>query len=95
MVSFSKKDDNRQFISVKVLDNTSPSDLFRQLKVVFSGLSEVTTIIDVDELLIELDEKGLGFSLSEFRRIAKTFSNVDVSAFIVDLDDETQRNYWA
>lgn len=95
MIQFSEKDENRQFISVHILNGTSPSNLLAQLKTVFSSISETNTITDQEELLIEIPERNsLGFSLSEFRRIVASFTEAAIKCFTVDVEAEGQRNYW-
>ena len=95
MIEFSKKDENRQFISVHILSKVSLSNLHEQLKTVFSSISETTTITDQDELLIEIPPRDqLGFSLSEFRRVAASFADVVVRCFTVDVEAKGYRNYW-
>lgn len=95
MIEFSKKDENRQFISVHILSKVSPSNFLAQLKTVFSSLSNANTLTDQEELLIEIPETNqLGFSLSEFRRIVASFTEATVKCFTVDVEEEDQRNYW-
>lgn len=97
MKYFTEKDENRQFISVHILDGSPSSNLLAQLKTVFDGISRANVITDHDELLIEIptdSRNSLGFSLGEFKRITNTFAQANVQCFTVDLEEQGQRMYW-
>ena len=95
MVSFLEKDECRHFISVHILDGTSPSYLLAQLKREFSSIQETPTITDQDEILIEIcEESRFGFSLNDLRYIAKRYAIVNVRCFVVDFDDKWNRDYY-
>lgn len=93
MVKFLEKDECRHFISVHILDGTSPSYLLAQLKREFSSIQETPTIADQDEILFEICEDScFGFSLNDLRYIAGRYAKVNVQCFSVDFDKARQRD---
>lgn len=94
MIKFTNKDDNKQFISITVSDNTPTKALCENIKEIYSSLQQANIIYDDSEIVIELDNSiNYGFSLSDLREHIKTVAAATVSHFSVDINKPTQRYY--
>lgn len=96
MIRFSEKDQDRQFISVHILDGTPAAVVLSELKGKYPTLENAEVILldwGIDEeILIEIGENaGFGFSLCAFRNSVEELAQAEVKIFSVDLDAEGQR----
>lgn len=94
MIKFTDKDNNKQFISIKVNDNMPTKALYENLKETYSALQQANIIFDASEIIIEIDNNiDFGFSLDELRKHIKNLADVTVTHFCVDLAEPLQRYY--
>lgn len=94
MIKFTEKDNNKQFISIKVNDDTPTKTILNSLKNTYSALQQANIIFDESEILIEIDNNiNYGFSLNELRAYIKTITTATITHFSVDTDEPTQRDY--
>ncbi len=95
MIKFTEKDNNKQFISIELKDNTSTEMIIENLKKTYEALQQANIIFDDSEILIEINNNiNYGFSLNELREYIKTNAAATVTHFSVDTDEPTQRYYW-
>ncbi len=94
MIKFTEKDNNKQFISIELKDNTSTEMIIENLKKTYEALQQANIIFDDSEILIEINNNiNYGFSLNELREYIKTNAAATVTHFSVDTDEPTQRYY--
>lgn len=94
MIKFTEKDNNKQFISIKLKDNTSTEIISENLKKIYKALQQASIICDTSEIIIEIDNNiDFGFSLNELREHIKTVAAATITHFSVDTDKPTQRYY--
>lgn len=87
MITFTKKDDNKQFISIAGDENTDTNYLISELKKQLPTLSGLTIITDEAKILIPVEENyNYGFSLNELREAVKPMAKAVISHFSVDVD---------
>lgn len=92
MIKFTEQDNDRQFISIKVNDDTPTKTIFENIKNTYSALQQANTIFDESEILIEIDNSvDYGFSLNELREYIKTITTATITHFSVDTDEPNQR----
>ena len=65
MITFTSKDDNKQFISIDTDENTNIDIIIKQIKEQYPSLKQLHIIFDEAEILIPI-ETGIpyGFSLN-------------------------------
>lgn len=94
MIKFTEKDNNKQFISIELKDNTTTEIISKNLKKIYESLQQANIICDTSEIIIEIDNNmDFGFSLNELREYINTLVEATVSHFVVDMDEPTQRYY--
>lgn len=94
MIKFTEQDNNRQFISIEIKDNTPTETISENLKKTYEALQQANIVFDGSEILIEIDNSiNYGFSLNELREHIKTIAAATVIHFSVDTDKPTQRYY--
>ncbi len=94
MIKFTEQDNNKQFISIEIKDNTPTETISENLKNKYPALQQANIIFDDSEILIEIDNNiNYGFSLNELREYIKTNAAATVTHFSVDTDEPTQRYY--
>lgn len=95
MITFTNKDDNKQFISINTDENTNIDIIVQEIRKQYPSLKQLHIIFDKAEILIPL-ETGFpyGFSLNELREYIKPIAAATISHFAVDIDTPTQRYYW-
>ncbi len=92
MIKFTEKDNNKQFISIELKDNTSTEIISENLKKTYESLQQANIIYDTSEIIIEIDNNiNYGFSLNELREHIKTVAAATVTHFAVDIEEPTQR----
>lgn len=92
MIKFTEQDNNKQFISIAVKDNTPTETINENLKNKYAALQQANIIFDDSEILIKIDNNiNYGFSLNELREYIKTVAAATVTHFSVDKDEPTQR----
>lgn len=93
MIKFTEQD-NKQFISIEVKDNTPTETINENLKNTYAALQQANIIFDNSEIIIEIDNNiNYGFSLNELREYINTVAAATVTHFCVDTDEPTQRYY--
>lgn len=94
MITFTNKDDNKQFISINANENTNIDTIVNEMKKQYPSLKQLHIIFNEAEILIPL-ETGFpyGFSLNELREYIKPIAAATVTHFCVDMDEPTQRYY--
>lgn len=92
MIKFTEQDNNKQFISIEIKDNTPTEAISENLKKTYEALQQANIICDTSEIIIEIDNNiDFGFSLNELREYIKTIAAATVTHFCVDTDEPTQR----
>lgn len=94
MIKFTEQDNNKQFISIEVKDNTPTETITENLKNTYAALQQANIFFDNSEIIIEIDNNiSYGFSLNELKQHIETIAAATVTHFSVDTDEPTQRYY--
>lgn len=94
MIKFNQSDDNKQFISIRVLDNKPASKIYEYVRDLYDSINGLPHTIDNEEIVIELCKNSyLGFSLNDLRQEVKKKTDVVIGHFCVDLNEKSQRTY--
>lgn len=89
MITFTKKDNGRQFISIKV-DNTLR--VKKELQNKYPALKRANVFLDEVEILIEIEDSiQFGFSLNELRAYINSIAPAHITHFTIDVNEPTQR----
>lgn len=95
MIQFTKKDDNKQYVSIMVTpENTNTNSLINKIKSEYPSIQALHIIFDESEILIPVENScNYGFSLNELREYIQPIAAATVSHFAVDTDVPGQREY--
>lgn len=101
MIKFNKADDNKQFISIIVNDNTSIQNVYNYIDGLYPSIKNVFNRMDDNEILLNLlspDEQKQNnltyeFSLNQLRKTVNHIACCTVTHFCVDLAESSQRCY--
>lgn len=89
MITFTKKDNGRQFISIKVDDTLRVKE---ELQSKYPVLKQANIVLDEVEILIEIEDSiQFGFSLNELRAYINSIAPAHITHFTVDVDEPAQR----
>ncbi len=92
MIKFTSKDDNKQFISILVKDNTLTENIYNYLSNLYKPLTFVFYKMDDEEIIFRLESDiKYGFSLCELRQAANKIAEAVVTHFCVDVTLANQR----
>ena len=101
MIKFTKSDDNKQFISIIVNDNTPIQSVYNYIVSLYPSVKTIFHRIDNNEILLNLlssDEQKknnfvYGFSLNQLKETVNNIACCVVTHFSVDLAEPSQRYY--
>lgn len=89
MITFTTKDNGRQFISIKVNDTLQIKE---QLQNKYPVLKKANVFLDEVEILIEIEDSfEFGFSLNELKAYINSITPAHITHFTVDVNEPTQR----
>lgn len=101
MIKFTTVDDNKQFISIIVNDNTPIQNIYNYIVELYSPVKDVFNKMDSNEILLNLlsseeqkkNKFTYGFSLNELKKAINNIACCTVTHFCVDLAEPSQRCY--
>ncbi len=92
MITFTKKEDNKQYVSISVSDNTNPKRILNYICCCYSTIDKNICIFDSDEILLPLENNiNYDFSLNDLRKTVSDIAEANISHFCVDLNLLNQR----
>ena len=94
MIRFNKNNDDKQYISIRVMDNKAAPEVYNYLTGIHTSINNLPCLIDNEEIAIELcGNSSVGFSLNDLRQQLKPIFDVVINLICVDLSVDGQRVY--
>ena len=92
MIKFNQSDDNKQFISILVLDKTPTQKVYDYINNFYNSINISFYKMDNEEILLNLrNDIKYGFSLNKLRKSISKIADATVKHFCVDLAQPSQR----
>ncbi len=85
MMNFTHKDNGKQFISIAIYDGTNIQTVKDNICRQFPLIAENIFNIDDDEIIVNIPDGGMNFSLNELRQAAEKMYLCKVIHFVVDM----------
>lgn len=85
MLKFTKKDDNKQFISIAVKGGSTTRKVYNYIKKLYPEIEKGLYAIDEQEIILTLGEVDYSFSLNKLREDVSEIADADVYHFCVDV----------
>lgn len=92
MVHFTKSEDNKQFISVKINDGSNTRRVLHYILKKYPLISNQVFDMDAEEIIINTPAEGeyYNFSLNDLRRTVSNIADAEITMFCVDVNSDTQ-----
>lgn len=91
MLKFTKKDDNKQFISITVKGSSTTRKVYNYIKKLYPEIEKGLYAIDEQEIILTLGEVDYSFSLNKLREDVSKVADADVYHFCVDVDNSVNQ----
>lgn len=92
MIEFKNTDDNKQFISILIIDETPIQKVYDYINNIYPSLKIGFYAMDDEEIIFNLTNNiNYGFSLNELREIVKQKAKAIITHFCVDIEEPKQR----
>ena len=91
MLKFTKKDDNKQFISITVKRGSTTRKVYDYIKNLYPEIEKGLYAVDEQEIILTLGEVDYTFSLNKLREDVAKIADADISFFCVDVNNSVNQ----
>ena len=85
MIKLGKAEDNKQFISITVLDGTPATEVYHELVWQYPLIASTIHGLDSEQILVEMvDGVDYGFSLSDLQNTMTEICQAEIQSFVCE-----------